>query len=134
MTEINNKIVQKLQTAHYTQEPTDFNRNHYDLDESTAYSIQEQFVKEKCDQTNEGISGYKISMTSPDTQAFANTDEPAYGTYTEGNLVHSLESISIESLFEPLIEPELRSEEHTSELQSRFDLVCRLLLEKKKKE
>src|SRR6266704_7158998 len=28
---------------------------------------------------------------------------------------------------------EVRSEEHTSELQSRFDLVCRLLLEKKKK-
>src|SRR3712207_9215383 len=29
--------------------------------------------------------------------------------------------------------PELRSEEHTSELQSRQYLVCRLLLEKKKK-
>src|SRR5699024_12096599 len=28
--------------------------------------------------------------------------------------------------------PSIRSEEHTSELQSRFDLVCRLLLEKKK--
>src|SRR2546421_7701199 len=28
----------------------------------------------------------------------------------------------------------LRSEEHTSELQSRSDLVCRLLLEKKKKQ
>ena len=28
--------------------------------------------------------------------------------------------------------PESRSEEHTSELQSRSDLVCRLLLEKKK--
>src|SRR5207249_9074784 len=27
--------------------------------------------------------------------------------------------------------PKKRSEEHTSELQSRFDLVCRLLLEKK---
>src|SRR5437868_8647521 len=27
--------------------------------------------------------------------------------------------------------PKIRSEEHTSELQSRFDLVCRLLLEKK---
>src|SRR5207249_9535036 len=27
---------------------------------------------------------------------------------------------------------QFRSEEHTSELQSRFDLVCRLLLEKKK--
>src|SRR5437868_14412818 len=33
--------------------------------------------------------------------------------------------------FRPLHVP--RSEEHTSELQSRFDLVCRLLLEKKKK-
>src|SRR5438874_2869666 len=30
-------------------------------------------------------------------------------------------------------QPFLRSEEHTSELQSRRDLVCRLLLEKKKK-
>src|SRR5207249_6133839 len=30
------------------------------------------------------------------------------------------------------LHPDLRSEEHTSELQSRFDLVCRLLLEKKK--
>src|SRR5438067_8438360 len=29
---------------------------------------------------------------------------------------------------------DVRSEEHTSELQSRFDLVCRLLLEKKKKQ
>src|SRR5215207_11735866 len=29
--------------------------------------------------------------------------------------------------------PSRRSEEHTSELQSRVDLVCRLLLEKKKK-
>src|SRR5438034_3289024 len=30
--------------------------------------------------------------------------------------------------------PDLRSEEHTSELQSHSDLVCRLLLEKKKKD
>src|SRR2546428_11023442 len=29
--------------------------------------------------------------------------------------------------------PDPRSEEHTSELQSRSDLVCRLLLEKKRK-
>src|SRR5438874_3845125 len=31
------------------------------------------------------------------------------------------------------VDAHLRSEEHTSELQSRRDLVCRLLLEKKKK-
>src|SRR5207249_5322277 len=33
-----------------------------------------------------------------------------------------------------LVELGVRSEEHTSELQSRFDLVCRLLLEKKKRD
>src|SRR5699024_11238122 len=33
----------------------------------------------------------------------------------------------------PLPEQSTRSEEHTSELQSRFDLVCRLLLERKSK-
>src|SRR5699024_11461865 len=37
------------------------------------------------------------------------------------------------STFRPSKVAFLRSEEHTSELQSRFDLVCRLLLEKKKK-
>src|SRR2546422_5214851 len=31
------------------------------------------------------------------------------------------------------LDEDLRSEEHTSELQSRLHLVCRLLLEKKKK-
>src|SRR5207247_10455387 len=34
----------------------------------------------------------------------------------------------------PAISTTSRSEEHTSELQSRVDLVCRLLLEKKKTE
>src|SRR2546429_4340773 len=38
--------------------------------------------------------------------------------------------ISMEKIFRP---GALRSEEHTSELQSRLHLVCRLLLEKKKK-
>src|SRR2546421_6992774 len=40
-----------------------------------------------------------------------------------------------ESLTTPItkFQADYRSEEHTSELQSRSDLVCRLLLEKKKK-
>src|SRR5207249_8206967 len=36
------------------------------------------------------------------------------------------------ALREGILYVRVRSEEHTSELQSRFDLVCRLLLEKKK--
>src|SRR5438874_6262907 len=44
--------------------------------------------------------------------------------------------VRIQEICVPLVGQELRearSEEHTSELQSRRDLVCRLLLEKKKK-
>src|SRR5260370_29457684 len=37
------------------------------------------------------------------------------------------------SVLENVLIPTLRSEEHTSELQSHLNLVCRLLLEKKKK-
>src|SRR5437868_2943807 len=40
---------------------------------------------------------------------------------------------ALQTLAGPLVPIVCRSEEHTSELQSRFDLVCRLLLEKKKK-
>src|SRR2546426_3500828 len=44
----------------------------------------------------------------------------------QGNLVSSINMI-------PLKDMNARSEEHTSELQSPCNLVCRLLLEKKKK-
>src|SRR5690349_22366348 len=53
------------------------------------------------------------------------------------NLVLSLHSVHSTSvvlhLTSLLMQTSKRSEEHTSELQSRRDLVCRLLLEKKKK-
>src|SRR2546428_4683267 len=45
-----------------------------------------------------------------------------------GRRVHGRSEKGPQSLVHPP-----RSEEHTSELQSRSDLVCRLLLEKKKK-
>src|SRR5438874_3126012 len=50
------------------------------------------------------------------------------------DLVHGFRGMDVPSRFgihPRYIHP--RSEEHTSELQSRRDLVCRLLLEKKKK-
>src|SRR5438034_10130255 len=48
--------------------------------------------------------------------------------------VYPVGAITRESKGEELAEiAEMRSEEHTSELQSHSDLVCRLLLEKKKK-
>src|SRR5699024_12114906 len=44
---------------------------------------------------------------------------------------HNKENLVKDGVFTPLLKSKVRrSEEHTSELQSRFDLVCRLLLEK----
>src|SRR5699024_6790569 len=49
------------------------------------------------------------------------------------NIINPGKSISEDTRIELLSSyaGEARSEEHTSELQSRFDIVCRLLLEKK---
>src|SRR5207249_5829339 len=43
-------------------------------------------------------------------------------------LTRFVEYLRKKNLLEDGLEQEVRSEEHTSELQSRFDLVCRLLL------
>src|SRR3712207_8131526 len=52
--------------------------------------------------------------------------QPYFLYYEEGTVLLRLE-------VDPATGESLRSEEHTSELQSRQYLVCRLLLEKKKK-
>src|SRR5438094_4972841 len=51
------------------------------------------------------------------------------GTMLRGKLPDA----DLDAMRQVLANP-LRSEEHTSELQSPYDLVCRLLLEKKKKD
>src|SRR2546428_4861534 len=58
-----------------------------------------------------------VEEVSARREAERGTFDPTYLVYSVGKLM--------------LLK--LRSEEHTSELQSRSDLVCRLLLEKKKK-
>src|SRR5207249_8138591 len=57
-------------------------------------------------------------------------EPPALWLQVAGHLreIPGVERVALASW--PLLDG--RSEEHTSELQSRFDLVCRLLLEKKK--
>src|SRR5438034_2245038 len=52
---------------------------------------------------------------------------------TANNLADELDFTQVDPAPPPVYAvPDVRSEEHTSELQSHSDLVCRLLLEKKK--
>src|SRR5699024_11554123 len=70
--------------------------------------------------------------TSGDIQIFGTTLQ---NTVTRKRIGMLIEQAGIYPNFTAYENMKLkRSEEHTSELQSRFDLVCRLLLEKKKKE
>src|SRR2546422_1253354 len=56
------------------------------------------------------------------------SDQLPAGPRAAGDELHSREAT-----LAVVLRPGSRSEEHTSELQSRLHLVCRLLLEKKKK-
>src|SRR5207249_7228938 len=95
-----------------------------------------------------GVWSFDDSDRSRVSIRFTREDQDLVALRNENFAVHSIDSDGLRVL-EPGVRTENfthrrdvtvgvaseseRSEEHTSELQSRFDLVCRLLLEKKKK-
>src|SRR5437588_5168549 len=74
-------------------------------------------------------TGFDAASTSADSTVFAamNLSNPSSFAPVNRTAIEGLPSIAV------LFTGAKRSEEHTSELQSHSDLVCRLLLEKKKK-
>src|SRR5438067_4324616 len=72
-------------------------------------------------------AGADIIKAGVDIKRAANTEATAAANTRFKNITWASRKIAGTASLVP------RSEEHTSELQSRFDLVCRLLLEKKKK-
>lgn len=107
MNKIINDVADKIFKAHQSKKPIHFIREQYTLDEATAYAIQDEVISRKCADGKDEIAGYKISMTSAETQAIANTYEPAYGTILKSNVKSNNETISLSNLFAPLIEVEL---------------------------
>src|SRR6266436_6664003 len=73
----------------------------------------------------------KLAEERTFTQNIPFTDRMDYLAAMTGNLSYCLAAEKLAGIEVP--ERGSRSEEHTSELQSRLHLVCRLLLEKKKK-
>src|SRR2546428_4827276 len=77
------------------------------------------------------------STLFPYTTLFRSGQAVAVGIHTHEHPTQRIDRLPCHrhERVEPAVGPILvRSEEHTSELQSRSDLVCRLLLEKKKKQ
>src|SRR5699024_12749044 len=86
----------------------------------TAYDNVKHYPKKE---DGKRVKGYR------NTYKRQNSSTPAYTVTMDNRKISSQENVHPGRL-EYLNN---RSEEHTSELQSRFDLVCRLQLEKKKK-
>src|SRR5438034_7517339 len=108
-----------------------------------AVRLVEKVIRAK--RFEKGGSGYDLKVKLPDEIEFLNPDYSLYGDdraigfvlrgcirKCDFCLINQKEGKITENVFRP-VESWVRSEEHTSELQSHSDLVCRLLLEKKKK-
>lgn len=102
-----NEIVDVLLRAEKMNTQLEFLEQVNKFTEKECYDIQKELVKQKMNQFNSSLAGYKISMTSPETQAIANTHEPAYGTFLDYNIQKETEFIKLSELFDPLLEPEL---------------------------
>lgn len=101
------EITNELLKAYTSLEPIDFIRDKYNLNEREAYQIQAELIEALCERERTEVAGYKISMTSKETQAIAKTHEPAYGTLLKNDLRTSHATIRIDDMFDPLIEPEI---------------------------
>src|SRR5437868_10620399 len=75
------------------------------------------------DNNDAGTQSKIIALEKAWNQAYKLGDRKALDTLLDDQIVLINDDGSVQTK---------RSEEHTSELQSRFDIVCRLLLEKKK--
>src|SRR5438132_10530284 len=73
------------------------------------------------------------STLFPYTTLFRSRTVPRYGERQPDDVGFARSPIAVKNCRSPWGTSKARSEEHTSELQSHSDLVCRLLLEKKKK-
>jgi len=75
------------------------------LDKKFAYAIQHAVTDKKATDANEQLAGYKISLTSKETQELFHSDMPLYGALTTSSLSDG--TIELASMSSPLIEIEL---------------------------
>lgn len=76
-----------------------------EIDKSTAYEIQHKVTKLKSKIKDDKLIGYKISLTSKETQNMFKSSTPLYGSLTNTDLSDG--NIQLDEMHAPLIEVEL---------------------------
>ncbi|MGH2825655.1 MAG: 2-keto-4-pentenoate hydratase [Actinomycetota bacterium] len=79
-----------------------------ELSEDAAYEVQRWFVRSLCAGGTRCVAGFKLSMTSPETQALAAASGPAYGTLLSDMILRDPAEISMSNCFAPRLELELQ--------------------------
>src|SRR5699024_12015324 len=93
-------------------------------------TTRDSFYKQRCNkhQQHYGQQRHSFSCRCVQSKICTESGDPKEQAYPAGHIYHDIQQCCPKTGHEV---HRARSEEHTSELQSRFDLVCRLLLEKK---
>src|SRR5690625_3738423 len=127
------EVVSKIAEAGH--ELANHSHNHPDLTEMNPEAIQEQIIgpKEMISQ----ITGIEPTLFRPPYGAVDEKVMSVIGNLGNSAILWSVDSRDwevkhVNTIYQNVMRDAKRSEEHTSELQSRGHLVCRLLLEKKK--
>jgi 2-keto-4-pentenoate hydratase len=101
------QLAAQLLEVYGTKQPIDFISKVHTLSVDESYDVQQVFAAERSKQTGKEIKGYKISMTSPGTQALFRASEPAFGTLFEDTLHRGDTELELASMLSPLLEPEI---------------------------
>ncbi|MDN2452379.1 2-keto-4-pentenoate hydratase [Lactobacillus sp. UCMA15818] len=104
LTETEETLASTLYQAYTTNKPLDVTDWSTKVsDEESAYRVQNRLMELK----NETVGGYKISLTSEETQKMFNSNSPLYGAQVESRFLHSPASFALNNMLEPLVEVEL---------------------------
>lgn len=76
-----------------------------EIDKTTAYTVQHKVTDMKSQYHDDKLIGYKISLTSKETQDMFDSSTPLYGSLTNSNLTRG--RLKLDDLHNPLIEMEL---------------------------
>lgn len=105
LTEEARRLADKLFEAYLHKQPLNQGEIPADLDKQAAYRIQHAVTAKKTAQSEEELKGYKVSLTSPETQNLFHSDTPLYGALTKSSLAGG--EIELEEMLSPLLEIEL---------------------------